>query len=76
MMEVGFSFIQWLISSGADSPFIFGWLVTGSLGVLALVYTFLKWQNNTSLNWVKAAAREEESMETAESSTLSSPMDR
>uniref|UniRef100_A0A1J3ILA9 Diacylglycerol kinase n=1 Tax=Noccaea caerulescens TaxID=107243 RepID=A0A1J3ILA9_NOCCA len=58
MMEVGFSLIQWLISSGADSPFIFGWLVTGSFGLLAVVYTFLKWQKKTSLNWVKAAARE------------------
>lgn len=58
MMEVGFSLIQWLISSGADSPFIFGWLVTGSVGVLAVVYTFLRWQKKTSLNWVKAAARE------------------
>jgi diacylglycerol kinase (ATP) len=58
MMEVGFSLIQWLISSGADSPFIFGWLVTGSVGLLAVIYTFLKWQKKTSLNWVKAAARE------------------
>lgn len=58
MMEVGFSLIHWLISSGADSPFVFGWLVTGSFGLLAVVYTFLKWQNKASLNWVKAAARE------------------
>ncbi|XP_010242763.1 PREDICTED: diacylglycerol kinase 2-like isoform X2 [Nelumbo nucifera] len=38
-------------------PFIFGWLVTGSFGLLAVTYAFLKWQRKTSLNWVKAAAR-------------------
>uniref|UniRef100_A0A1D1XH36 Diacylglycerol kinase n=1 Tax=Anthurium amnicola TaxID=1678845 RepID=A0A1D1XH36_9ARAE len=34
-----------------------GWLVTGSFGLVAIIYAFLKWQRQTSVNWIKAAAR-------------------
>ncbi|XP_010546297.1 PREDICTED: diacylglycerol kinase 2 isoform X2 [Tarenaya hassleriana] len=58
MIELGFSLIRRFVGSGAYNLFILGWLVTGSFGLLAVVYTFLKWQRRTSLNCVKAAARE------------------
>ncbi|KAI8032417.1 Diacylglycerol kinase 2 [Camellia lanceoleosa] len=57
MIASSIPFIRILTSSDAYSPFIFGWLVTGSFGFLAVIYAFLKWQRKTSLNWVKAAAR-------------------
>ncbi|ONK77299.1 uncharacterized protein A4U43_C02F5110 [Asparagus officinalis] len=40
------------------SPKILGWLVTGTFGLFAIIYTFLRLQREASLNWVKAAARE------------------
>ncbi|KAK9673214.1 hypothetical protein RND81_12G153600 [Saponaria officinalis] len=57
MFDFGFSISRLLAVSDAFGPVLFGWLVTGSFGVLAIVFAFLKWQRKTSLNWVKAAAR-------------------
>ncbi|ERN20187.1 diacylglycerol kinase 2 isoform X1 [Amborella trichopoda] len=37
--------------------FVLGWLITGSFGLLALLYAFLRWQRELSLKWMKAAAR-------------------
>ncbi|PKA66725.1 Diacylglycerol kinase 2 [Apostasia shenzhenica] len=37
---------------------VFGWLVTGFFGLLALIYAFLRMQREASLNWIKEAARE------------------
>ncbi|GAB2287212.1 Diacylglycerol kinase 2 [Dionaea muscipula] len=39
---------------------ILGWLITGSVGLLAVTFAFQKWQNRTTLNWVKASARAKE----------------
>lgn len=50
------TFLRFLMSSDSYGP-LFGWVVTGSFGILAVIYAFLKWQRKTSLNWVKAAAR-------------------
>lgn len=49
--------VRLITSSDSYGPIV-GCLVTGSFGLLAIIYAFLKWQRNTSLNWVKAAARE------------------
>ncbi|KAK9291837.1 hypothetical protein L1049_019787 [Liquidambar formosana] len=57
MIDLGMSVLRLLTSSDTYAPFTFGWLVTGSFGLLAIIYAFLKWQRKTSLNWVKAAAR-------------------
>ncbi|XP_048335526.1 diacylglycerol kinase 2 [Ziziphus jujuba] len=57
MIDLSNSVIKLLMSSDGYGPFIFGWLVTGSFGLVAIVYAFLKWQRRASLNWVKAAAR-------------------
>ncbi|XP_051117534.1 diacylglycerol kinase 2 [Andrographis paniculata] len=46
-----------LASSTLDYGYIFGWLITGSFGLFALVYAFLKWQRKASLDWLKAASR-------------------
>ncbi|KAJ0972949.1 hypothetical protein J5N97_020908 [Dioscorea zingiberensis] len=56
-MDLVFSLSK--ISSEFDTPgaIILGWLVTGSFGLFAVIYAFLKLQRQTSLNWVKAAAR-------------------
>ncbi|GLT70920.1 hypothetical protein SLA2020_429700 [Shorea laevis] len=48
--------VRLLSSSDAYYPFVFGCLVSGSFGLLAAIYAFLKWQKRTSLKWVKAAA--------------------
>ncbi|XP_054806545.1 diacylglycerol kinase 2 [Prosopis cineraria] len=56
-MSMAISFTKLFTSHDASGPFIFGWLITGSLGLVALIYAILKWQRRTSLNWVKAAAR-------------------
>lgn len=45
------------MSSDVYGPFFFGWLVTGSFGLAAIVYAFFQWQKRASLNWVEAAAR-------------------
>uniref|UniRef100_A0A5B7BDV5 Diacylglycerol kinase n=1 Tax=Davidia involucrata TaxID=16924 RepID=A0A5B7BDV5_DAVIN len=58
MIDFSISFLRLLTISDANVPFVFGWLVTGSFGLLAIIYAFLKWQRKASLNWVKAAARE------------------
>ncbi|KAI4343493.1 hypothetical protein L6164_010834 [Bauhinia variegata] len=48
---------RFLSSYDASGPSIFGWLVTGSFGLFAIIYAILKWQRRASLNWIKAAAR-------------------
>lgn len=57
MIDLSVPLVRLLTSSDAYGPSVFGWLVTGSFGLLAVIYAFLKWQKKTSLNWVKAAAR-------------------
>ncbi|KAA8547057.1 hypothetical protein F0562_003486 [Nyssa sinensis] len=57
MIDFSISFLRLLTSSDVKAPFVFGCLFTGSFGLLAIIYVFLKWQRKTSLNWVKAAAR-------------------
>lgn len=57
MTELGISFLRLLMRLDFYDPLAFGWLITGSFGLLAITYAFLKWQRRTSLNWVKAAAR-------------------
>ncbi|KAI8535571.1 hypothetical protein RHMOL_Rhmol10G0184800 [Rhododendron molle] len=57
MIDLSVPLVRLLMSSDAYGPSVFGWLVTGSFGLLAVIYAFLKWQRKTSLNWVKAAAR-------------------
>uniref|UniRef100_A0A2N9G0M1 Diacylglycerol kinase n=1 Tax=Fagus sylvatica TaxID=28930 RepID=A0A2N9G0M1_FAGSY len=57
MIDLGSSLAWLLTSSNTYGPFIFGWLVTGSFGLLAVIYAFLKWQKRKSLKWVKAAAK-------------------
>lgn len=58
MIELAISLVRLLTSSGGYAPSIFGWLVTGLLGFVAVIYAFLKWQRKTSLYWVQAAAKE------------------
>ncbi|KAL6555860.1 Diacylglycerol kinase 2 [Orobanche hederae] len=57
MNDLGIRLLGLLASSSLDSGYIFGWLITGFLGLFALIYAFLKWQRKTSLNWLKAASR-------------------
>ncbi|KAL2941927.1 Diacylglycerol kinase 2 [Bienertia sinuspersici] len=57
MYDFDFSISRLLAISDAFGPVVLGWLVTGTLGLLAIVFATLKWQRRTSLNWVKAAAR-------------------
>ncbi|XP_010274308.1 PREDICTED: diacylglycerol kinase 2-like isoform X2 [Nelumbo nucifera] len=57
MIDLYFSFLRILTNQDGQGRFIFGWLVTGSFGLLALIYAFLKWQKKSSQNWVKAAAK-------------------
>lgn len=56
MVDISVSLLRLLNSSDFFSSYIFAWLVTGSLGLLVVIYVLLKWQRKTSLNWVKAAA--------------------
>lgn len=56
-MSLAISITKLFTGLNASGPSIFGWLITGSLGLLAIIYVILKWQRRTSLNWVKAAAR-------------------
>lgn len=56
MVDINVSLLRLLNSSDFFSSYIFAWLVTGSLGLLVVIYVLLKWQRKTSLNWVKAAA--------------------
>ncbi|XP_052196934.1 diacylglycerol kinase 2 [Diospyros lotus] len=58
MLDFSIPFLRLLISSDAYGPSVFGWLVYGSFGLLAIMYALLKWQRKTSLNWIKASARE------------------
>ncbi|KAL5998427.1 Diacylglycerol kinase 2 [Asimina triloba] len=55
--DLGSSLLGILTSSDWSGPSLFGWLVTGSFGLVAIIYAFLKWQRKTSANWVKAAAQ-------------------
>ncbi|PSS26605.1 Diacylglycerol kinase [Actinidia chinensis var. chinensis] len=57
MIDFSIPFVRLLTSSATYGLSVFGWLITGSFGLLAVIYAFLKWQRKTSLNWVKAAAR-------------------
>ncbi|KAK4264667.1 hypothetical protein QN277_025811 [Acacia crassicarpa] len=55
-MSLAISITRLFTSLYDSGPSIFGWLISGSLGILAIIYAILKWQRRTSLNWVKAAA--------------------
>lgn len=57
MNDLSIPLLRFIASSTLDSGYIFGWLITGSFGLLAIVYAFLKWQRKMSLNWLKAASR-------------------
>lgn len=57
MLDIGCKLLNLITSSEIYRPSIFGLFVTGTFGLLAAIYAFLKWQKKTSLNWVKAAAR-------------------
>ncbi|KAH6781867.1 diacylglycerol kinase 2 [Perilla frutescens var. hirtella] len=57
MNELSIPLLRFLASSSLDSGYIFGWLITGSFGLFAIVYALLKWQRKMSLNWLKAASR-------------------
>lgn len=41
----------------ATSPLFIGMLIFGSFGLIVVIYAFLKWQRETSVNWIKAAAK-------------------
>jgi diacylglycerol kinase (ATP) len=58
MVDLGISLARFVTSSDSYGPILLGWLVTGSFGLLAIIFAILKWERRTSLNWVKAAARE------------------
>ncbi|KAL8528739.1 hypothetical protein ACS0TY_006264 [Phlomoides rotata] len=51
MNEFSIPLLRLLTSSSLDSGYIFGWLITGSFGLFALVYAFLK-----SVHWLKASS--------------------
>ncbi|CAA7396600.1 unnamed protein product [Spirodela intermedia] len=38
-------------------PLFIGMLIFGSFALIVVIYAFLKWQRETSVNWIKAAAR-------------------
>lgn len=57
MNDLSIPLLRFIASSSLDSGYIFGWLITGSFGLLAIVYAFLKWQRKMSLNWIKAASK-------------------
>lgn len=57
MIDLGFSVFSMLNPAEGYVSFVLGWLVALLVGLLALLYAFLKWQRKTSLNWVKASAR-------------------
>lgn len=57
MIDLSISLLRLLTTPDAYGPSVFGWLITGSFGILAIIYAFLKWQRRTSLNWIKAAAK-------------------
>ncbi|KAJ7957083.1 Diacylglycerol kinase [Quillaja saponaria] len=56
MLDLAISLTRLLTSNDASGLSIIGCLITGSFGLLAVIYTLLKWQRRTSLHWVKAAA--------------------
>lgn len=58
MFDLGIVILRFLTSPDASIASIFGWLITGSFGLVAVIYAVLKWQRRASLNWIKAAARE------------------
>ena len=57
MFDVQSSISRLLAALDALDLVVFGWLVTGSFVLLAIISAFLKWQKKTSLNWVKPSAR-------------------
>ncbi|XP_050128854.1 diacylglycerol kinase 2 isoform X2 [Malus sylvestris] len=57
MVDLGPSLARFVTAVDGYGPFLLGWLVTGSFGLVAIIFAFLKWQRRTSLKWVKAAAR-------------------
>ncbi|KAL4391561.1 hypothetical protein HN51_012784 [Arachis hypogaea] len=57
MIDLGISFLRLFTSLDASGASILGWLITGSFGILAVIYGILKWQRRSSLKWIKAAAR-------------------
>ncbi|KAL0423810.1 UNVERIFIED_CONTAM: Diacylglycerol kinase [Sesamum radiatum] len=57
MNDFSIPLLRLIAISSLDSRIFFGWLITGTFGLFALVYAFLKWQRKISLNWLKAASR-------------------
>ncbi|KAL0921057.1 hypothetical protein M5K25_008088 [Dendrobium thyrsiflorum] len=57
-MDLGSVFFKLADKFDPSLPMVCGWLVTGSFGMLALIYAFLRLQKEASLNWIKAAAQE------------------
>lgn len=56
-MDFIFSATQIIPRCGVSALIVFGWMVTALFGLFAVIYAFLKWQKEASLNWVKSAAR-------------------
>ncbi|CAN1288406.1 Diacylglycerol kinase 2 [Linum perenne] len=57
MFKGGISLVWMLTSSESYGLSLFRWFFSATLGLLAIAYVILIWQRNTSLHWVKAAAR-------------------
>ncbi|KAL8159160.1 hypothetical protein V2J09_000697 [Rumex salicifolius] len=58
MVGVDISNSRILDALNGYSPVVISWVLPGSLCFFAVIFSLVKWQKNTSLNWVKAAARE------------------
>ncbi|KAL3640479.1 Diacylglycerol kinase 2 [Castilleja foliolosa] len=57
MKNKGVPLVGFFAGSTLDFGYIFGWIVTGTFVLFALIYACLKWQRKTSLKWLKAASR-------------------
>jgi len=57
MFDFGFPASETLAVSSFNARNEVGWLFTGTLGLLVIVFVFFKWKRRTSLDWIKAAAK-------------------
>ncbi|KAK1271877.1 Diacylglycerol kinase 2 [Acorus gramineus] len=51
------SLLEVIAKFDVSAPFIFGWLVTGSFGLLVFAIGLLNWHRETTLSWIIAAAK-------------------